>query len=314
MFQRIKKGSGIALAVFLLFITNNCGIKTDKELMKELVAIQENCNLGDNTKHGWKIDSCKNDELEKTKKSIKDKGVANSLPTLVVAFSDKDDDLAIIATYFFNWNIGNSFDLNQIAKNPELIDERVAKEFLKAFDKRKEDRYTRYAVRALANVAMIKGMQDEYWKMVDSLPKDDIGAGQFYSAAVTYGRLTVFDRIKERAEIGKPFDQLSMISSTGIIQDLTDEELKELCPWWSKYLDSENKSTAKSASRNLIFKCSGEFVDNALSSIDKRIKEMPAKDVKDFRFSVNFSRCDEKRLSEAQCKKAEVLKNKLEKM
>lgn len=303
----------LLLASLFLILSTNCGIKTDKELMKELEAIRSNCDLGDKTKHGWKIEGCKNNEVEKTKKSIKEKGVANSLPTLVVAFSDNENEMAIIATYFFNWSIGHNFDFQKISKNPELIETKVAKELIQGFKKRKEEKYTMYAVRTLANVAMIKNLQKEYWELVDSYPKDDFRTGSFYSAAVQYGRLQVLDRIKTRAKEGKSFDQLQMISATGIIQNLTDDEKATLCPWWGEYLGAENRSTAKSAARNIVFKCSGDIVDSALTEVEKRIKELPYKDSKDFRFSVNLSRCDSPRLTEEQCKKADELKAKLEK-
>lgn len=311
----------IFLMTLCLSILSACGIKTDADIMKVIKAIPQNCDLGDKQgkkyNYGWKIENCKNQELKTAESLIKSKGLAGSIPSLVAAFADKDEKISAVATFFFNRHIGHSYNMKDIAANPALIKDSVAKKFLAAYKERLGEDYTQYATTALTHISMIKGLDSDFIAMVKGLPQNHRKRTSLYANMMKYGRLRVWPTIQELAKTGQERDLYTAVRASSSMRDITEDERAKLCPWLKTHLDADKLYIAGEAAARIAATCRGDYYDLVMNETEKKIKSDKKKASEKYIWAIRYIPCSKyqkNKASDAQCKRAEKLKKKLEKM
>ena len=314
-----KRNLVILMVAVTVMLLQACGIKKDPELLKIIEAIPVNCEMHppasnasqtiSKSNYGWKIENCKNNENKMGQEYIKKVGVSKALPTLVATFDSDDEKISAASTYFLNWNVGSSFELKNIAKNPELVEDKVIDTFIKAFKKRMNENYAQYATRALVNIGSIKKRTEALWDIYNSADEKAPFKGGFIASIMQYGGMDSFSQIQKVAGSDNVYQAASAIRAPMSHYEIAGEELKTVCSWWSSLLGNEKIEISAAASAGLTSKCEAEQIDAALAEIEKRIA-VDAQNSKKYSWALSNVRCPSQRYSEEQCAKSTALKEK----
>lgn len=299
-------------------ITTACGIKTEPELKNLLKATVKNCDFGDGGgyKHdyGWKIEKCTGEETKKTSAWIKKNGVARSIPTLVSALGERDDKMASTAVYHFNWDIG--LQEGPIAKDPNLLPDKVSRLMITNFKQRLSETWIQYAARPVTRLAVIKGLDSEIIAIASSLPDTSPIKHSIYANLMVYGGMKNYETLKALTNSSNNTIALAGIRGPSSLIAMDEPAKSILCPWWETFLTSADPYKSAASAAQLGNYCSGKSIDAMFDTIEKRLSAI--KDVKkleaDFIWAVRFLSCEKNLLNstvrgnEVQCKRKQALK------
>jgi hypothetical protein len=177
-----------------------------------------------------------------------------ALPTLTsVLFSGDETQTFLTAELMAT---GFSIGFGGDAK-PGDVNKSVATELLDALR-----RLPPYRARRLAGVAthaaMLAGEQQALFKTLDEIGDEDL-AVRALNAFMVYGRLGVFDTIKEKMT-GSDRQRVGAMTAVRAMPSWTAEEQSVLCPWVLEYLEDASAGVSSRAAQTLNA-CVGEQVD-----------------------------------------------------
>jgi hypothetical protein len=286
--------------------------KTDKELIASIDAIIANCDV--DLRYG-SLKNCKNNEKQSYDKLSKAKGPALVIPALAAkwAGADAKTSAAVAGLMYEAKN-----DFSAISKNPESIPDAAVDSLIDSLSKEKEYRAF-YATQLITNLATLKKKEAALYKAVESHPEVAIQTEAFGNL-MKYGRLRVFDKIKQLAESApEKYVRSAALHAPQNMYKYTDEETNAVCPWAKGYLENAESSVASNAAKVLVLRCKGPYIDAVLDKAEALQKENKLKGspyvgaLTNFTFSCGTFLGSGPTGTEAQCKRKEALAAALKK-
>jgi hypothetical protein len=256
------------LILFSLALPAACGgVQVDKELMSALKAMSANCLV--DTQHGF-AENCKNAENEKVKKLIDGKGIENTIGTIAVAAHSDDPKLMALSCRLSYSEFKDKMDV--FVKNPKLLTKIVAKKFIQALKKQKEYAIF-YCSRTAAHTAMLLGLENELFSVIENHPQVRILQREIYSYGMKYGRNRIIHKIKLIAESGDKQNKMSALIALRNFYNYTESEKASICDWVKQFNQDEDRGIARYSVFILAGRCKGKYTDMALDAAEKRARE-----------------------------------------
>jgi hypothetical protein len=134
-----------------------------------------------------------------------------------------------------------------------------------------------------------------------------------YRFLMVYGRLTVFDQIKELAKDPEQAIVLAALESPRNMQDWSPEEQDVVCPWALSFLDDPRQPVASNAMA-LLSNCGGSQLDELLKRVEKTVvdKQYSFVHATALREMCRETRTQSQRgATEEQCKRARAIEEKV---
>jgi len=308
----------LVVAIFFTVFLIQCGVPKNSTMVKMMDATLANCDFGDSQgytyDYGWKIEKCKNDEVKKLKEYVEKNPIDKVFPTLAIMLGDKNAKMASLVVYLFN-DSSMSKKYKEISKNPKLISDKVAKLFVVNLKKYADKSWIQYAIGGIANIAIIKGLDNEIFAIADAEKPDSKIKSRVYSTAMTFGRFRVFDRIKKLGKSKNSTEQRTAIRAVESMRDgITKVEEKTICDWLLKnHLNYKDDSLNAEAASTAAMFCRGDGVDTILNLVEKRIKDSGGKSIESsYRWALNY--IGKSHATEKQYERKEKLSKELEKL
>ncbi len=264
------KTKPIVFLLFTAFLFIACGVQPDKDLKKSVQAIIANCEL--NLRYA-SMKNCKNNEKKKFDSLRKSKGSVATLKTLSVLLNEDDLKTKSIAAGLM---FSVKHYMSDIVKNPELIEDKVVKSFLKGL-KNFTHAQASYAAQMVAELATLKNMESDLYEVLDGHP-DENTRNSAYRSLMKHARLKNFSKVKELATTVNPkYTRGAALAAASYMKKYTDEEKKTICPWAQGFIDDQVYTVRLYAAQVLVLNCHGEYVDTVLDKAEKLAKEKKLK-------------------------------------
>ncbi len=237
-------------------------VPVDGEIMDAIKAAASNCNV--DMRYAF-VRNCTGSEDVKLSDIISNKTVPASLGTISVALNDPDEKIRVVACKLLYREVRDN--ISTIEKNADKITPAVVENLLKGTAKIK-GYVAMYAAEAVTHIAIMKGHEMGLYRMLKEHPQEVVRV-HGYSNLMRFGRLKVFDIIKELAKSSDPGMVLAALDAPRNMYKYTDEEKKVICPWALTYLGNDDPQIAFRAGATLNI-CAGKFIDAVLDECAKR--------------------------------------------
>ncbi len=237
----------------------------DPDLYQALGKVVENCNVNVNEATA----SCPGEEARKLGEEFSSgkRSGAAAVKTFALLLESKNEKLRAATASVMHTGLRNGFGADAKVGDVKAED---AQALLKSvFELPKP--YVRRALPATVHAAVLANQLEPLYAKLDPT-KDADAAGVGIRYLMTHGRLTTFPKVQEYAKAGETRLALSGIEAAQNMDKWTDEEQKVICPWTTEFLSDKRPSVAARAATTLN-NCSGEFLDQVLSSGEKALKD-----------------------------------------
>lgn len=259
----MKKGLLFFSVAIVAVVSVACsGVKVDKELMGAINDAATKAKL--DMKYAFVTGP---EEAVISTMILKTKGVVASLPTLSVAFIDKDPKVRVVANRYLYREIRDN--ISEFDKDRKATPKAAVENLIKGIET-STDYVTFYAVGTATLLSTMYGLENRLIAAVEKHPEKYLRP-EMMKNLIRYGRLRVFPKLTAYAESGEQGALSLVLDSFRDLQKMTDEEKKAVGEWSLKHLAVEDPETRVRVIYAL-YLVGGTYYDKALDKVEAEKK------------------------------------------
>jgi len=248
-------------------------IELDQDILKAVKDILERCTIEDET--GW-VRGCPKKkqlaEVEALRSIFKSKGLLTVLPTMAHLLEKGDDRQRNLVTAELDTSFARKFPapyfLHEVRKGGASIDKVTAGRLVKGLYGLNETS-AGHLVGTATHAATMTDQVDLLLRAVRDMPYRDLTQAA-YRNLLAIKRLTYFKLVVAFAKSGDLRSLLTAVQAVAAVDEPTDDERAEMCPWAATYLHHRDSKIASEVARVLI-RCGGSFREKVVQQVGERL-------------------------------------------
>lgn len=253
------------LLILVMLLSSACSsVAVDGQLMDAIKAAAKNCKV--DLRYAF-VKDCK--EVEALSKLVKNMGPTKALGTVSVALNSDDPKTQAVACKLLYREIKDY--AHRMQKNAKQLKPAVVRNLIKGVTALKKY-VVMYAVTSTVHAAMIKGLEQELYTMLDKHPQRSVRI-EGYRQLMRFGRLKGFEKVKQVVASAKDkYVKLSALNAPLNMYKYSKAEAKAVGDWATPLLKDPDQEVAQVAGR-ILYRCGGSYIDAVLDEAEARAKQ-----------------------------------------